>query len=278
MWSLGCMLLDAVSYELYGTDGYIQLRQRRTTTGNGSLETRFHDGRELKVTVQQWIRELEEKHRDDAVYDYLYLVRRLLSSSQFRRQIDMNDFEAQFAKVFSTRTGRNGSGTTVQNVSLASKSRLQPASSPFVESPKTYPSDGPKLPSDNIAISDGSSNTYHRRRNTHGPVNPSRQRMSSDLPTRSATVDIQQSNTTRTYQTPVRASSHTDHTPHRRTASHYHMALYSESSNPSEDSLLDDHNFDHLRTVQTVISTRISARIFEYLTCCSYFSSTISGG
>lgn len=82
VWSLGCILLDVLSYTLYGyEDGYIELRKVRTTHEPGKfVETKYHDRQNgLKPSVKQWIQKIENQHlSNNFISQYLAIVKEML--------------------------------------------------------------------------------------------------------------------------------------------------------------------------------------------------------
>ncbi|KAH7110535.1 kinase-like domain-containing protein, partial [Dendryphion nanum] len=60
MWAFGCMIAEVVTYMKHGPDGITRFRQRRHSPGiHPRIEDEgFHNGRELKPSVREWLRVL----------------------------------------------------------------------------------------------------------------------------------------------------------------------------------------------------------------------------
>lgn len=106
VWSVGCILLDVLSYALYGYDkGYVQFRARRFTrradsAGRVSTDTAFHDGQGgLKEAVMELIHRIESEYAgNDTILGYLKIVKEMMVPKMQRP--DARYFEGEFSRLF----------------------------------------------------------------------------------------------------------------------------------------------------------------------------------
>lgn len=109
IWSVGCILLDALSFNFDGYDGYLKLLNSRrcmleNSRGRGQ-DTRFYDQNTncLKPKVEAWIRGIKAEHQhDNIIRRYLELVQMMTSAVSLRKQYDMRYFESEFSNLFDT--------------------------------------------------------------------------------------------------------------------------------------------------------------------------------
>lgn len=110
VWSVGCILLDALTYSLKGYKGFQEFQRQRTVTSviqnRKTTSKKFHEhGKEsLKPQVLLWMTQLEDenlnqRNRFDTTR-YIALVKEMLLPVAQRKMNDMRYFEHKFGKLF----------------------------------------------------------------------------------------------------------------------------------------------------------------------------------